>query len=105
MGSTSGPELGGEACGNSDSDGFGIDESGNDSSNMDQWEPVAPGLDATYLDPITEAIETDPGLSTDGLAEAVGLPVEGPLSLIHLDGALSVTITFAKLPQLPMFSA
>lgn len=62
----------------------------------DEFEP--PAFDSTYLDLIVSAVEENPDLTINELAEVVGLPEDGPLSLIHVDGKLSVTITFAEAP-------
>ena len=71
-------------------------DAGDPSSEGEESE--APTFEATYLDLIIQAVEEDPSMGIDEISEAVGLPPEGPLSLIHKGGKLSVSVTFAEPP-------
>ena len=52
----------------------------------------------SLLDLIIGLVEENPSITIGQIIESLGLPAEGPLSLIHVDGMLSVTITFAEAP-------
>ena len=62
-------------------------------------EEAVPSFDATYVDLIIDAVEEDPDLTLNQVTEEVGLPDEGPMSLLHSDEAISVTINFADTPS------
>ncbi len=84
-----------------------VDQEAIDLGDLDPAEPSvgsddlaeAPAFDATVTDVIIQAVAEDPTLTVQDLAVVLGLPTEGPLSLIHDGEMLSVGVNFESDPS------
>lgn len=97
-------DSGAEDPGGLDPEGLDLDAVGPvEGTGPDPADP--PEFDATFTDLIIRAVAEDPTLNAVDLGDVVGLPAEGPMSIIHEGGLLSVSVNFESDPSATQVNA